>query len=154
MDLLEELKNLTQKLDQAGIDYALCGGLAIAIYAKPRATLDIDIMVQPDYFSETKKVAKALGYTMSSAMMEFNDGAVKLQRLSKVNKATGEYFVLDLLIVTPEIKKAWDNRVKVEWEGCPLKVVSPQGLILLKSLRNSGQDKEDIEYLRSLENED
>jgi len=48
MDLLEELKKITQNLDKAGIDYALCGGLAIAIYARPRATLDIDIMVQPD----------------------------------------------------------------------------------------------------------
>jgi len=154
MDLLEELKKLTQKLDQSGIDYALCGGLALAIYAKPRATLDIDIMVQPDDFSETEKEAKELGYTMSSAMMEFSDGAVKLQRLSKVDKAAGEYFMLDLLLVTPEIKNAWDDRKTIEWEGHPLKVASPQGLILLKSLRNSGQDKDDIEYLRSLENED
>jgi len=154
MDLLKELKRLTQNLDKAGIDYALCGGLAIAIYARPRATLDIDIIVQPDYFSETKKVAQELGYTMSSAMMEFNDGAVKLQRLSKLDKATGEYYVLDLLLVTPETKRAWDDRTTIEWEGYPLKVVSPQGLILLKSLRNSGQDKDDIEYLRSLENED
>ncbi|PKN53414.1 MAG: hypothetical protein CVU55_01970 [Deltaproteobacteria bacterium HGW-Deltaproteobacteria-13] len=154
MDLLEELKKLSKKLDQAGIDYALCGGLAIAIYAKPRATLDIDIMVQPDYFSKTKEVAKELGYTMSSAMMEFNNGAVKLQRLSKVDKVSGEYFILDLLIVTPEIEKAWDDHTTIEWEGYPLRVVSPQGLILLKSLRNSGQDKDDIEYLRSLENED
>jgi len=114
MDLLEELKKLTQKLDQSGIDYALCGGLALAIYAKPRATLDIDIMVQPDDFSETEKEAKELGYTMSSAMMEFSDGAVKLQRLSKVDKAAGEYFMLDLLLVTPEIKNAWDDRKTVE----------------------------------------
>jgi|GEM_PF-790012 len=45
MDLLEELKNLSAKLNQAGIDYALCGGLALAIYARPRATLDINMMV-------------------------------------------------------------------------------------------------------------
>jgi len=57
-------------------------------------------------------------------------------------------------MVTPEIESAWDDRKIVEWEGYSLKVVSPQGMILLKSLRNSGQDKEDIEYLRSLENED
>jgi hypothetical protein len=117
MDLLEELKKLSQKLDQAGIDYALCGGLAIAIYARPRATLDIDIMVQPEFFSETKKAAKELGYTMASATMEFNNGAVKMQRLSKVDKASGEYFVLDLLIVTPETKKAWEDHVTIEWEG-------------------------------------
>ncbi|MGP8152885.1 MAG: hypothetical protein ACLQBQ_01910 [Smithella sp.] len=76
--------------------------------------------------------------------MEFDDGAVKLQRLSKVDKTSGEYFVLDLLIVTPETKKAWDDRITVGWEGCSLKVVSPQGLILLKSFRNSGQDRDDI----------
>ncbi|HUN55539.1 MAG TPA: hypothetical protein VMU29_10330 [Smithella sp.] len=154
MDLLEELKKISQKLNQVGIDYALCGGLAIAIYAKPRATLDIDIMVQADFVSQTKNAARELGYTMVSAPMEFNDGAVKLQRLSKVDKASGEYFVLDLLIVTPETRKAWDDRITVQWEGSPLNVISPQGLILLKSLRNSGQDRDDIEYLRSMENED
>ena len=51
MDLLNELKKISLKLDQAGIDYALCGGLAIAIYAKPRATLDIDMMILPDFLS-------------------------------------------------------------------------------------------------------
>jgi hypothetical protein len=154
MDLLEELKKLSLKLDHAGIDYALCGGLAIAIYAKPRATLDIDIMVDPDFLSEAKKAVQELGFTISSAPMEFQDGAVIIHRLTKIDKDSGEHLVLDLLIVTPKTKKAWDDRLTVEWEGDPLKVVSPQGLILLKSLRSSGQDLDDIEYLRSLENED
>ena len=154
MDLLEELKKLSRNLDHAGIDYALCGGLAIAIYAKPRATLDIDIMISPDFLAVTRKAAQELGFTLSAAPMEFRAGAVKIHRLTKIDKDSGEYLVLDLLLVTPETKNAWDDRVTVEWEGGPLKVVSPQGLILLKSLRNSGQDKDDIEYLRSLENED
>jgi len=154
MDLLEELKKLSLKLDQAGIDYALCGGLAIAIYAKPRATLDIDIMIDPDFLSETRTVAHELGFTMISAPMEFQCGAVKIHRLTKIDKDSGEHLVLDLLLVTPETKKAWDDHLTVEWEGNPLKVVSPKGLILLKSFRSSGQDQDDIEYLRSLENED
>ena len=154
MDLLEELKKLSLKLDQVGIDYALCGGLAIAIYAKPRATLDIDIMITPDFLSKTKKAAQELGFTLSSAPMEFRDGAVKIHRLIKIDKESREHLGLDLLMVTPETKKAWDDRLTVEWEGGPLKVVSSQGLILLKSLRSSGQDQDDIEYLRSLENED
>ena len=153
MDLLEELKNLAQKLDQKGIDYALCGGLAIAIYAKPRATLDIDIMVAPDFLSEAKAMALELGFAMSAMPMEFKGGAVKIHRLTKIDKDLGEHLVLDLLIVTPETRKAWDERRIIEWEGGSLKVVSPQGLILLKSLRGSGQDQDDIEYLRSLEDE-
>jgi hypothetical protein len=153
MDLLEELKNLAQKLDQKGIDYALCGGLAIAIYAKPRATLDIDIMVASDFLSGTKAMAQDLGFAMSAPPMEFKGGAVKIHRLTKIDKDSGEHLVLDLLIVTPETRKAWDERRIIEWEGGSLKVVSPQGLILLKSLRGSGQDQDDIEYLRSLEDE-
>lgn len=35
-----------------------------------------------------------------------------------------------------------------------LKVLSPEGLIMLKSLRNSGQDIDDIEYLKELVDED
>lgn len=154
MDLLEELKNLAQKLDQKGIDYALCGGLAIAVYAKPRATLDIDIMVAPDFLSETKTMAQELGFAMSAMPMEFKGGAVKIHRLTKIDKESGEHLVLDLLLVTPETKKAWDDRRIIEWAGGSLKVVSPQGLILLKSLRSSGQDRDDIEYLRSLDDED
>jgi len=153
MDLLEELKNLAQKLDQKGIDYALCGGLAIAVYAKPRATLDIDIMIAPDSLSETEAMAQELEFAMSAMPMEFKGGAVKIHRLTKIDKDSGEHLVLDLLIVTPETKKAWDERRIIEWEGGSLKVVSPQGLILLKSLRGSGQDQDDIEYLRSLEDE-
>ena len=154
MDLLTELKNLSEKLDRAGIDYALCGGLAIAIYAKPRATLDIDIMIDPSFLSQTKTVAKALGFELSAAPMSFQDGAVIMHRLTKIDATTGEHLVLDLLLVSPKTAKAWEDRITVEWEGGPLNVLSPKGLILLKSFRKSGQDLDDIEYLRSLEDED
>lgn len=153
MDLLEELKRLTAKLDRNGIDYALCGGLAIAIYAKPRATLGIDMMIDPNFLSETKRAVQELGFGLASAPMEFQNGAVIIHRLTKIDEISGEHLILDLLLVTPETKEAWDGRITVEWAEGQLNVVSPQGLILLKSLRNSGQDKDDIEYLRSLENE-
>jgi hypothetical protein len=154
MDLLEELKNLIDKLNQAGIDYALCGGLALAVYAMPRATLDIDMMIEDDSLSQIKKVVSELGFSVEAAPMEFHDRAVKIHRLSKINPNTGENLVLDLLLVTQATNKAWQSRHSVEWEGGSLKVVSPQGLILLKSLRDSGQDKDDIEYLRSILDED
>ncbi len=154
MDLLEELKNLTAKFDLLEIDYALCGGLALAIYARPRATLDIDIMIEPDSLQQTRNSAKDLGFTLNAAPMEFHEGKVKIQRLTKIDEDSGEALILDLLIVTPETRQAWESRQTVEWDGGPLKVISPQGLIFLKSLRGSGQDQDDIEYLRSIADED
>jgi len=73
---------------------------------------------------------------------------------TKIEDGTGETTTLDMLIVTPGIMKAWENRTKVEWEGGTLSVVSPEGLILLKSFRRSGQDQDDIRYLRSIIDED
>jgi hypothetical protein len=154
MDLLEDLKKLSKEFDRTGIDYALCGGLAIAIYAKPRATLDIDMMIDPSFLHKASMVVEELGFDISGEPIEFKDGAVVIHRFVKIDDASGEHLVLDLLMVTPRTQKAWEDRITVEWEGGPLKVVSPQGLILLKSLRSSGQDKDDIEYLRSLEDED
>jgi len=60
MDLLTELTDLIKVLDENEIDYALCGGLALAVYAKPRATLDIDIMVMPDSVDIIKKKVEEL----------------------------------------------------------------------------------------------
>lgn len=154
MDLLEELRSLTAKLDSEAIEYALCGGLAMAVYAMPRATLDIDIMIELGTLFRTKRALEDLGYTLSGAPMEFHGGKVQIYRLCKIDALSGEQLVLDLLIVTPETRHVWEGRLKVAWEGGTLSVVSPEGLIALKSFRGSGQDQDDIRYLRSILDED
>jgi len=120
----------------------------------PRATLDIDIMVELGALFRTKRAVEELGFTVGGAPMEFNDGKVQIYRLTKIDALSAEVLVLDLVIVTPEMRQVWEGRLEVEWEEGTLSVVSPVGLIFLKSLRNSGQDRDDIEYLRSITDED
>jgi hypothetical protein len=154
MDILGELKELIAKLKQEKIEYALCGGLAMAIYALPRATLDIDLLIEASSLESTRRAVKDLGFTFEAVPMEFHGGTIHIRRLSKIEPGTGETLILNLLIVTPEIKSAWDSRTKVEWEHGDISVVSPEGLILLKSFRGSGQDQDDINFLRSIIDED
>lgn len=154
MDLITELQNIIEAFDKEKIDYALCGGLALAVYARPRATLDIDIMVEPSLLDKIKQIVEKLGFNIPAMPMTFKGGSVRIQRMTKIDNQSREHLVLDLLIVTPETKPSWDSRVSVEWEGGTLKVLSPKGLIMLKSLRKSGQDMDDIEYLKDLVDED
>jgi len=154
MDILNELKILTQRLNEENIDYALCGGLALAIYALPRATLDIDILIEADFLERAESVVHDLGYTIKAEPMNFHGGKIQVHRVTKIDSGTGEVLVLDMLLVTPEIREAWNNRLEVEWEHGTINVVSPEGLILLKSFRRSGQDQDDIDYLRSIIDED
>ncbi len=85
MDLLIELKKLIEAFDNNNIDYALCGGLALAVYARPRATLDIDIMVEPDVLNTVKKIVGTLGYKIPAKPMSFEDGAVQIHRVRKID---------------------------------------------------------------------
>ena len=54
MNLVQELARLSTEFDRAGIDYALCGGLAMAVRAFPRATLDIDLLIPPEMLERAK----------------------------------------------------------------------------------------------------
>lgn len=111
-------------------------------------------MVERGSLLRTKRAVEDLGFTLSGEPMEFHGGKVQIYRLTKIDERSAEALVLDLLIVTPEARRAWDGRLKVEWEGGTLSVVSPGGLITLKSFRGSGQDQDDIAYLRSIADED
>lgn len=46
MDLFAEVVALTAALEAAEVDYAICGGEALAVHGAPRATRDIDLLAR------------------------------------------------------------------------------------------------------------
>jgi hypothetical protein len=46
VDLFEELRALLEALRRENLPYALCGGLAVAVYGITRATEDIDLLIE------------------------------------------------------------------------------------------------------------
>jgi len=148
LDLYEELKTLVRHLNEAKIDYALCGGLALAVYGITRATVDIDILIEKKTLAEVHFTAQGLGYTLKAEPMTFAQGVVEIHRVSKIDPESRDLFSLDFLVVTPDIISVWEDRKEVEWEGGKLSVLSREGLITLKSLRKSGQDLDDIQKLK------
>lgn len=148
LSLYDELKGLTLALTASGIEYAVCGGLAMAIHTLPRATVDMDLLVLTDDLDQVLQIARARGYTLSAKPMTFAQGQVEMHRVSKLDPDIGDVLILDLLMVTPELRPVWEDRQEILWEGETLQVVSREGLIALKTLRLSGQDIDDIKRLR------
>ncbi|MFY9553368.1 MAG: nucleotidyl transferase AbiEii/AbiGii toxin family protein [Blastocatellia bacterium] len=147
-DLYEEFKSIISALDEEKIDYALCGGLAMAVHGLPRATIDIDLLVLAERLDEAKSVVRSLGYTIEALPMSFSKGAIEIRRLSKIDPTDGDLLMVDFLVVTPAIADAWNNRIRVASKKSTVSVVSPEGLIALKSFRRSAQDIADIERLK------
>jgi hypothetical protein len=147
LDLLEEFRALVEALDADGVEFAVCGGLAVAIHARPRATLDVDLLLPPDQLERAKQVARRRGYALDAGAMVFREGVVEMHRVSKPDPETGDLLSLDLLVVTPALASVWETRERVAWEHGTLCVVSRAGLVAMKRLRGSGQDLDDIRLL-------
>lgn len=147
LDLYEELSRLVAALEKHQIDYALCGGIAMAVHDRPRATVDIDLLIAADSLDELIEISKRLGYTIRGLDMAFANDAIEIRRVSKIDNDTGIVLSLDLLLITPQIQHVWDSRVQADWEGGKLTVVSREGLIALKKLSGRPQDLADISAL-------
>jgi hypothetical protein len=149
LDIYDEFRRLVEALDQGEVDYALCGGMALAVHGSPRATIDIDLLVLSESLDKILSLARDLGYAIRGKDLTFAGGAIEIRRVSKIDRESGDLLSLDLLLVTPEIQAVWATRFRTDWENRSLSVVSRDGLIALKRLRSSGQDLDDIEKLQS-----
>ncbi len=147
LDLVDELRTLVASLDEHKIDYALCGGMAMGVHGRTRATIDIDMLVLSDSLGEIFEIAKSLDYNIRGKELSFADGAIEIRRVSKIDPEDGDLLSLDFLLVTPAILPIWETRVQAKWEGGSLSVVTASGLIALKQLRGSDQDLVDIKAL-------
>jgi hypothetical protein len=147
LDLYAELKAVVQALEERRIDYALCGGLAMAVHGFARATVDIDLFLPGSVEEQVYEAVNPLGFSFPAKPMHFSN--IEIRRISKI--AGSDVVMLDMLIVNEALADVWETRERYQFNDVAMNVVSREGLIRLKELRNSSQDKADIERLRSEE---
>jgi len=148
--LYDELRSLLSALDRDKIEYALRGGIAMAIHGRPRATVDIDILISPESLSQVLAIAEQLGYTIRGLDMSFGKDVIEIKRVSKIDRATRFVLTLDMILVTDAIQDVWETRVNANLEGGKLSVVSKEGLIAPKKISGRPQDIADISALREV----
>ncbi len=145
--LLEEFTGLTNTLRERQIDYAVCGGWAMAILGFPRATVDIDLLIPAENLEHVWSIAKDFGYDIEGTPLQFHDGKIEIRRISKVDEETHTLLTLDLLLVTEAIEEVWLNRQTLKWKHGTITSVSKDGLIQMKKISGRLQDLADIERL-------
>ncbi len=72
MELFEEFSQFVDEFKNEKIEHALCGGLAMGVYTFPRATLGIDILIEPETLEKAKSIAKKLGFTFDAGLMRLS----------------------------------------------------------------------------------
>lgn len=155
MDLYLELKQLVEIFEYERVDYALCGGIAVAFHGYARFTKDIDLLVLREDIEHITEIVRQADFTISTGPMPFGvgtDNPREVHRISKVGE--GEVLSLDLVVVTSPLESVWEDREVFEWQGRRIKVVSAAGLATMKRLAGRDQDILDLKMLGFMKGND
>lgn len=151
-DLMEELTALCRAFESEGIEYAICGGIAVAIHGYPRATQDLDVLVKADDVARIERITRKAGFTLSAGIVPFDTGKPTERRILRVSKAAGEdLLTLDLLLVTPFLEDVWSGREKYRVGDGTWQVVSRSGLAKMKKIAGRPIDLADLAGLAAAE---
>jgi len=135
-------------LEVDGVPYALVGGLAVAVWGAPRATKDIDLLVEPGDLDRAKAAVGRLGFTLPAQAMAFSDGMV-VHRVSKIRD--GGLITVDFLVVDRNLQSHFDQRQSHTLQGERVWVIGREGLIAMKVSAGRPQDQADVIRLKELD---
>ena len=157
-DELDLIKDVSTRLEKAGIEYMMTGSMAMAVYSSPRMTRDIDMIIQvypedtgrifslfrDDFYIDETSVRQAV---QNRGMFNIihNESIIKVDFIVRKNE---EYRTME-----------FSRRQQIEIEGVPVSVVAPEDLILSKLVwckeSNSGLQLRDVgQMLAQLEDLD
>lgn len=144
--MLDQLQSVFASFQKNDVRYLVIGGIAAVLYGVPRATFDLDVLIEP-----TLENAKRLLRAMSEAGL----GTAALASADEVLATEITIFTdrirLDVKTSTPGIvfEEAWQRRVTMNYKGQVLEVVSLADLIASKRASGRDVDLEDVRILTS-----
>ena len=149
MDLYQELGALVTTLEARHIEYALCGGIALAIHGAPRATQDIDLLARQEDLDKIREASRDCGFIFESLPMDFSASGITIYRFTKLIDSVP--LLLDVLIADGPLAAVWQSRLAVPFETGTIHVVSKTGLVTMKLAAGRPQDIADVKRLAELD---
>ena len=145
MKVEKDYEEFLSLLNKHNVKYCIIGAFAVAFYAKPRYTKDIDILVEPSN-DNAQKILKAIG--------EFGFGklAISIEDLTQegnILQLGYEPLRIDLLnkLEGFHFQHIWKNRMTGVYGSEKVFIIGLDDLIKNKKMSDRPSDKIDIELL-------
>jgi len=150
MNIFDEFAEIVTHIEQEKIRYAIVGGVAMAFYAEPRFTQDIDMLLEPNDFEKARRILERNGYFESAEPWTFKSTPLTLRRFFKA--IGNDQMIIDLLVAGDKKHlEIIENALIAQGDHGIAHVAEKADIIWLKKQRNSLQDQADIERLESEE---
>ena len=148
MNLTEEFTALVNHLQNANVEFAVCGGMALALHGKPRFTNDIALLILATDLPKVLAACKASGFIDEPELLKLGEQTGRPVEIWRINKFQGEDFMtLDLVLTCPVMDDVWKGRTRFQWREQSFDVVTAAGLAKMKLLAGRPQDLVDVQSL-------
>jgi predicted nucleotidyltransferase len=137
---------LEQLERSSGFRIAIIGGVARGVWAAPRATMDVDVLVDTDDATLLEAHAHAAGLVaVQEEVAALRTSGMTRLRLPEHLKGAVR---LDVIAADhPYYQRVVDRSRPVEVFGRRVRVAAPEDVLLLKLLADRTQDRADIEAI-------
>lgn len=143
-----DIRRLAQALQEHGVEYAIIGGIAMALHGFPRATKDIDLLLPVNHDNNTRLLQALSTIPESHAVL----GELKQEWLDQgfSTAADGELSI-DLLFVAAghPFERLRPHIQTVLFNGIPITTLDVDGLLMTKQTTRES-DAPDRSRLRQL----
>ena len=145
MKIEKDYEELLSLLNKNNVKYCIIGAYAVAFYARPRYTKDMDILIDPDA-ENAKRVVKALNeFGFKSLKLSIGD----FNSVGKIIQLGYEPVRIDILtsIEGCTFSEIWKKRVKGTYGNEKVFFIGIDELMKNKKMAKRKQDKVDIDVL-------
>ena len=138
--MLHQLQDVFASFQKHEVKYLVIGGIAAILYGAPRATFNLDILIEASIGNAQK---------LLDALLDINLGTASLTTARKLAETELTVFQdrvrIDVQTSTPGIdfQKAWKNRQVMNYRGQKFYVTSKEDLISSKRAAGRKVDLED-----------
>jgi len=150
MRIEKDYEDLLRSFNEHKVKYCVVGAFAVAFYAMPRYTKDMDILVEPS-FENARKIISALNsfgfgkldlkeddFTFSGRVIQLGYEPIRIDILTSISGVS--------------FKEVWKNRKKTGYGKIEVFFIGKDELIRSKKSLGREQDKIDVEVINKIGN--
>lgn len=147
----DDMKELVTLFNTHGVDFAVCGGFAVAHYGFVRMTMDFDLLILPSEENSGKIMLALCAFGFGDAGFSEKD----FQREGAVITLGEQPNQIDLLtsMGSQSTAEILSHAESVEIEGLAMNVVNYQDLLAAKKEAGRAKDRIDVDELEKLREE-
>jgi len=136
------LYSLAAAMDECGLQWYVFGAQAAIVWGSPRLSADVDVTaaIKPETLTVYIDAMSSHGFELAIDDSEF---IARTRVLPFVHRTSG--MPLDVVLAGPGLEEEFLRRaIRVDVDGTPVPVISPEDLIITKILAGRPKDIEDI----------